>query len=218
MKKKKGIQSFSIFSIDVRVASFESLTTEILLEIYQLRKMIFIDRRGWSIDSYTGGDFEIDSYDDADSYYLFSWNEAVTGCVRLRPSVSPTLLTGPFKAMKEQAQGRCDPGETWEASRFFITPKRIETSSNIEFKLRGDMDARTLALFLGMFEFGRAMKIKAFEVVVDSVMLRILKRCGWELEIFNFSYGFQGEKLYYGILSCDAESYKSIRNKFFFSE
>ncbi|MCL7931720.1 acyl-homoserine-lactone synthase [Halomonas llamarensis] len=183
--KKLNIDLFGISKIYIHLAHFEELDKSTILDIYRARKKAFIDRREWNVGSYEGGEFESDSYDNHEAYYLFSWDDGVTGCVRLRPSTSPTLLTGPLKFIKKSPDAvRIPDSSMWEASRFFITP-RPDNFGNI--KLGGRLDPRTLALFLRMIEFGMDREIEAFEVVLDCSMLRIMKRSGWHPHIHNTS-------------------------------
>lgn len=169
------------------------------MQIYCLRKHAFIDRKGWSIQSYKGGDIEYDEYDDSQAYYIFTLHEDfVTGCVRLRPSTSPTLMSGSFAWLKKQVKSNDFNFKiTWEASRFFITPAKCLIGR------RDRIDTRTRALFISMIEFGVNLEFEGYEVVVDEVMLRILRRSRWPVNILSSGIGNMGEKIYYGILPCD---------------
>ncbi len=203
--------SISVSSPDYKVGhfikSYDELTPFAREKIYYLRKRVFIDRLKWRIDSYESGEFECDSYDDAEAYYICTLFEGdITGCVRLRPSTSPTLLAGPLKWLKTSVELSEKHNEkTWEASRFFITPNRLDND-----EARG-IDCRTYTLFLSMIEFGDMKGFKNYEVVVDATMARVLRRCGWPLEILNSGLGSLNERLYYGLLSCSPESYNSIK-------
>lgn len=205
------VTQFSILSTEIYAANFHSIERNTLLEIYSLRKKAFIDRRGWDIQSYDGSDFELDRYDNDQSYYLFSWDEGVTGCVRLRPSRHPTLTADSFWHIKKVAKAIDDLDSTWEASRFFVAPK--SDNLNPIGKTSGGIDNRTLALFMGMLQFGNIKNIQAYEVVTDAMMFRVLRRCGWNLEICSTGFGSKGEKIYYGLLHCGDTVYKSMMRK-----
>ncbi|OLO10513.1 hypothetical protein BTW10_14255 [Chromohalobacter japonicus] len=52
-----------------------SLPFPLMRDMFALRKASFIDRRNWDIDSYLGGEYELDSYDDEDSFLYFASSE-----------------------------------------------------------------------------------------------------------------------------------------------
>ena len=192
------------YGITVLISNYDELSDCILNNIYRSRKEIFIDRKKWAVESYLGGDLESDEFDDSEAYYIYTLHHnSITGCVRLRPSTSPTLLTGPLKKLKKENIEEVKSEKTWEASRFFITP-----NSTLR-EIKGSADTRTYILFISMIEFGMAIGILKYEVVVDSMMMRILRMCGWPLYILNSDLGSLGEKIYYGTLSC---SYQSLNN------
>ncbi|MFC3282490.1 acyl-homoserine-lactone synthase [Litchfieldella rifensis] len=194
--------------ITTYVSDYKSINENVLKQIFHCRKSVFIDRRKWDIGSYDDGELEVDDYDDVHSYYLYTWHEGVTGCVRLRPSHKPTLLSGPLQWIRSPIETKETQGAvTWEASRFFITPRR---SFAYGFS-NNRIDARTLALFDGMINFAIASGIDSYEVVVDSLMERVLRRSGWKLNILNSGVGTQQENVYYGLLDCSIESYQSLK-------
>lgn len=208
MRDNKTRFSKKILGIDIIFSNLYSMDQEIKEQIFISRKKTFIDRRQWDIVSYDGGDHEIDQYDDPDSYYIYSiYNRTVTGCVRLRPSSAPTLMTGPLKWLKDPINfSEKETGAIWEASRFFITPSKNENTMS-----GGGIDIRTLVLFLSMIEFGIERKISHYEVVVDAIMARILRRSGWKLKILNYGEGSLNERIYYGLLPCSTENYDYIK-------
>lgn len=192
--------------IEAVVSNYNDLPQCNLDEIYRSRKEIFIDRKSWDIGSYKGGDFECDRYDDEEAYYIYILNErCVTGCVRLRPSSSPTLMTGALKWLKEPVENEVSKlGPTWEASRFFITQVKSFCRE------KGTVDRRTHALFILMIEFGMAKNFENYEVVVDAVMMRILRMCGWPIYVMNSGLGSLSEKVYYGLLPCDLKALNKV--------
>lgn len=196
-----------VHSVNVVCSCYGSLADEMRDQIFRFRKNVFVDRRGWDISSYSGGEVEVDEYDDRESYYVCAVDGCdIIGCVRLRPSTSPNLLSGDFREMKASA-GRLavDESKSWEASRFFITPLG-------SMYMRGDkgVDRRTVALFLSMIEFGLEKGIEGYEVVVDALMNRLLRRVGWRISTLGSSTGTLGERIYYGLLPCNEKSYYRI--------
>lgn len=206
-----------IFGVEIFVANYKDLSNCILDKIFRMRKEVFIDRRKWSIESYEGGVVERDEYDNEEAYYLCAYlDKKFAGCVRLRPSSSATLLTGPLKWLKEPVDFIPATIIKWEASRFFIT------KNNKNNEDEQGVDRRTQALFLGMIQFARANGFENYEVVVDALMARLLRVCGWPLCILNTGVGTLDEKIYYGLLHCGEEEFEKIKNivikKFFLKE
>ncbi|WP_430886829.1 acyl-homoserine-lactone synthase [Halomonas llamarensis] len=93
---------------------------------------------------------------------------------------------------------------TWEASRFFITPDKFH------FYDKRSIDIRTHALFISMIDFGMERGIASYEVVVDEMMVRILRMCGWPLNVLNTGTGSLSEKVYYGNLPCCSKALEKI--------
>jgi len=189
-------------------SNYHGLSQGMRKQIYRSRKEVFIDRKQWKVESYEGGDIESDEYDDCKAYYLCTLSgSSITGCVRLRPSTSPTLMIGPFKWLKESiAPSELYNDITWEASRFFITPGRLGSAE------QGRFDRRTHALFLSMIEFGMTAGISDYEVVVDAMMARILRMSGWPLRVLSSGVVSLNEKVYYGLLPCNGMAFENIIN------
>lgn len=198
--------SWSLFGIEAIVSNYNDIPKCILDEMYRSRKEIFIDRKKWNVGSYKGGGLECDRYDDEEAYYIYILNKGcIAGCVRLRPSTSPTLMTGPLKWLKDPVETKKSELESiWEASRFFITPDKAFQRESWRF------DKRTYALFISMIEFGIARAVINYEVAVDAIMMRILRACGWPLSVVNSGFGSLNEKVYYGLLPCNADALNKI--------
>lgn len=175
-----------------------------LFEIYRLRKQAFIDRRHWDIQSYDGSEFEIDEFDDNESFYsCVYYNRCLTGCVRLRPSFSTNMLEGSLGTLFSGVDyNRYSSSSLWEASRFTISksPKKINSG----------IDIRTAALFLSMIDFSISAGISHYMVVVDKLMLVILKRAGWHCKIIGSGAGSKGEEIYLGLLSSNLDVKRHI--------
>ncbi|MBT2800524.1 hypothetical protein J7J49_04210 [Halomonas sp. ISL-56] len=195
-----------IFGLEVIASGFQELSPSEREQIFSFRKKVFVDRNNWKIESYKGGVIECDEYDDDDAKYIYiASSDCILGCVRLRPSTSPTLLTGPFKWLKESSKSwQVQTEDTWEASRFFITQHSKKCYE------QGGIDRRTYALFISMIQFGVISGFAYYEVVVDEKMARILRRSGWTLEVLNKGVGNKNEIIYYGLLPCDSKIFEHI--------
>ena len=202
--------TFRFFGISTRIASYSSIPSKTLGQILAIRKSAFIDRKKWDIESYRGSNYEWDEYDDADAVYIYSiQHQQVTGCVRLRPSSKPTLMTGPLRfILPTQKSGRRST-YLLEATRFALFADRSITCELTQ----ASVDIRTAALFLTMLKFAQHQDIEAYEVVVDTSMAKILKRSGWNIERHNTALGSKGETIIYGTLPCSIETYEGVLRK-----
>ncbi|WP_304526825.1 acyl-homoserine-lactone synthase [Halomonas sp. I5-271120] len=195
------------YSFHSKTYNFCKLDNKALEEIYQLRKESFIDRRKWDIKSYTGGDLERDEYDDEDSYYTCLYhNGQLAGCLRARPFYSTNMIAGCLNHMFPLVDLESYRSSLyWEASRFTITRKPKIISSNL--------DIRTVALFMAMLDFSCLAGFSHYLIVVDELMLRILRRAGWDCKILDVSFGSKGEKIYLGDLLSNGEVKERLQNK-----
>jgi acyl homoserine lactone synthase len=201
---------YRFFGVSISIASYSKIPRKTLEQILSIRKLAFIDRKKWDIESYQGSDYEWDEYDDPDATYIYAHqNERVTGCVRLRPSSKPTLMDGPLSFILPTSAARPRLDNCWEATRFALS-----ADESISGRLtQANVDIRTAALFLSMIKFAQQQKIYNYEIVVDTLMERILKRSGWAVDRLNTALGSKGESIIYGTLPCSFKTYENILNK-----
>jgi acyl homoserine lactone synthase len=64
-----------------------------------------------------------------------------------------------------------------------------------------------------MIKFAQQQKIHAYEIVVDTLMEKILKRSGWPIERLNTALGSKGEHIIYGTLPCTLKTYEEVLSK-----
>ncbi|KPA87586.1 MULTISPECIES: acyl-homoserine-lactone synthase [Pseudomonas] len=199
--------SYIFSKVHVAVASYSELPSHVLEQILSIRKAAFIDRRKWHIASYCGSEYEFDEYDDDDALYLYTHKGVqVTGCVRLRPSYKPTLICGALNFVLSDDRSRPNLIDCWEASRFALLNSDTSDSGFTEAKV----DLRTVALFLAMLQFASTQEIGTYEVIVDALMEKVLKRSGWTVARRNVVQGSKGEKVIYGTLECTPAIYHRI--------
>jgi acyl homoserine lactone synthase len=148
--------------------------TETLIAMHQLRYRVFKERLDW--DVHTSGELEVDSFDALHPAYLVqqATDGRVQGCVRLLPSVGPTMLRDTFPVLLDgqSAPSKCS---IWESSRFALD---IATDAP---KGRHGIAIATYELFAGMIEFGLSRRLTDIVTVTDARMERILRRAGWPL-------------------------------------
>ena len=147
---------------------------ETLVEMHRLRYRVFKLRMAWDVQ--TSSDMEIDDFDALHPAYLtqLSDNGQVQGCVRLLPTLGPTMLCDTFPALLEGQPAPSTP-LVWESSRF-----AIDVSADAP---KGDHGLTRAAyeLFAGMVEFGLSRQLTDIVTVTDVRMERILRRAGWPL-------------------------------------
>ncbi|MDR8367962.1 acyl-homoserine-lactone synthase [Pseudomonas sp. JL3] len=192
------------------IGSYSKIPSRILEQILFIRKIAFIDRKKWDIESYCGSDYESDEYDNSDAIYIYSHHgELVTGCVRLRPSSKPTLISGALSFLLTTGKTRPHSKHCWEATRFALS-----TDKSSSGKLtKANIDFRTAALFLSMIKFANQQNVHTYEVVVDTMMEKILRRSGWAVDRRNVALGTKGEKIIYGTLACTPTTYEEVLKK-----
>ncbi|MCK0744265.1 acyl-homoserine-lactone synthase [Chromohalobacter nigrandesensis] len=182
-----------------------SLPLPLIKDMFALRKASFIDRRNWDIDSYSGGEYELDSYDDEDSFYiLLAQDRKCTATVRLRPSHCRNFTREQF-GFHLPLNGIADMN-IWEASRFCIN-FNMQTHRD-----RKGLDIRTVSVFHAMVEHGLTYGIDSYEIVIDKAMYRILCRSDWHPILLNEGTGSQSEATFYCFLPCNVEQLKKLRH------
>ncbi|AHL36890.1 hypothetical protein CD58_16045 [Pseudomonas brassicacearum] len=202
--------TYQFSGVSTSVASYSQIPLNTLEQILSIRKLAFIDRKKWDIESYQGSAYEWDEYDDLDAIYIYAHiNDRVTGCVRLRPSNKPTLMNGALSFILPTDQPRPCSRYCWEATRFALSTDSFTTGELTQ----ANVDIRTAALFLSMIKFAQQQNIHLYEIVVDTMMEKILKRSGWTVDRRNIALGSKGEKIIYGTLPCSYATYEEVLSK-----
>ena len=145
-----------------------------LAEMHRLRYRVFKQRLDWDVQ--VSGDMEVDEFDVLRPVHLLhrSTDGQIQGCVRLLPSMGPTMLRDTFPILLGgQPAPRSD--HVWESSRFALD---LHPDAP---KAAGGLAAATYELFAGMIEFGLSIRLAEIVTVTDTRMERILRRAGWPL-------------------------------------
>ena len=148
--------------------------SDILDETYRLRCRVFRDRLKWQV--FTQNDMERDGFDALRPVWLLLVTAAgrIGGCVRLLPSLGPTMLGEVFS---ELLDGGALPAreDIWESSRFAVDLDQGQVGAS-------GLGAATYELFAAMVEFALARKLSAIMTVTDVRIERILRRAQWPLQ------------------------------------
>jgi acyl homoserine lactone synthase len=178
---------------------------EVLIAMHQLRYRVFKERLDWQV--HTSGDMEVDSFDALHPAYLVqvATDGRLQGCVRLLPSVGPTMLRDTFPALlaDHNAPSSCS---VWESSRFALD---VTTDAP---KGRHGIARATYELFAGMIEFGLSRRLTDIITVTDARMERILRRGGWPLRRIGNPCNIGSTLAVAGYLEISTETLAGIRS------
>lgn len=149
---------------------------ELLREMYRLRREVFADRHGWSVNVRDG--LERDPYDlMAPIYGLCIGPEGrLDGCWRLLPSSGPTLFKD-VPVFRQLVDGAVPDATTvWEATRFAIRlPDPGQTGQGL-----GRVHTVTGLLLEAMLGAGLDHGIDRMVAICELPFERLLQRCGLE--------------------------------------
>ena len=143
---------------------------KLMEEMFRLRARVFRDRLVWNVQVADGK--ERDKYDDeAPVYVICAADEAreVKGCLRLRPTTGPTVLTDFFSDTLPEAVHLSAPS-IWECSRFCLDDRMMSRGNQEELYFAsavliaalGDVAIKAgIELILGNFDFDNASALSA---------------------------------------------------------
>lgn len=157
-----------------RSANYYGQFVKNLAEMQRLRYRVFKERLDWDVQ--ISGDIEVDEFDALQPAYLIqrASDGRVQGCVRLLPSIGPTMLREIFPILLDGALAPASPAIR-ASSRFPLDlhPGMPKTTHGLA--------TTTCELFAGMIEFGLSRELTEIVTVTDARMERILGRAGWPL-------------------------------------
>jgi acyl homoserine lactone synthase len=161
-----------VIALNSRQVSQQHL--DLLTAMYRLRRRIFKERLEWSVS--ITGDLEIDVFDTLNPTHLIALSETreVVGCVRLLPTMGPTMLAGPF-AQLLGGEAMPQSESVFESSRYCVDTARATALGD------NGLNRITFMLFAAMIEFLRTARADSIVTVTDTRMERILRRAGWPL-------------------------------------
>jgi N-acyl-L-homoserine lactone synthetase len=175
-----------------------------LAEMHRLRYRVFKQRLDWDVQA--SGDMEVDEFDALGPCYLLqrSANGSIAGCVRLLPTIGPTMLRDTFGTLLDGAAAPASP-RVWESSRFGLDPDHAGPVAS-----QGIAKA-TYELFAGMIEFGLSRELTDIVTVTDVRMERVLRRASWPLRRLGQPKAFGRSLAVAGFLAVSAESLGRVR-------
>ncbi|PRX37579.1 acyl homoserine lactone synthase [Meinhardsimonia xiamenensis] len=146
--------------------------SDVLEDVFRLRKRVFHDRLGWEVTVTNG--MEYDRFDALYPAHVVSLDDEgnVVGCMRLLQTTGPHMLSDVFSAILD-GEPPIRSSTVWEATRFCVDMNRLKSGRG-----RNTISYVTSEVMIGAFEYGMAAGITDAVAVIDPVMDRVLKRGG----------------------------------------
>lgn len=164
-------------------------------DLYTLRRKVFKDRLGWSVECTDG--YEFDEYDNSNVTYIYGVHKSKLICsLRLIDVRHPNMITGTF--YHNFSTIYLPDGDFYEASRFFVDKERARSTGCYSFPL-------SAMLFLAVLNFTRANRYEGILAIVNGTMLNIISRSGWRLSIISEGT-VEGKAIYLLQLPVDEEN------------
>ncbi len=177
------------------IYKYKQCPKDVLHNLYELRYQTFKERLDWSV-SYSGRT-EFDEYDNENTTYIVGELYGTIICsVRFICISYPNMITGTFREYFDLESIK-NKSNYVESSRFFVDKQKVQT-----FKVKNVANL----LFIKMFDYAFSSKYSSIFTIVSESMLRILKRAGWNYEVFQSAQYDIDEKIYLLKLSLDNES------------
>jgi N-acyl-L-homoserine lactone synthetase len=167
-----------------------------LAEMHRLRKVHFVDERGWSALT-VRGDQEVDQYDDARAIYFMALDKLgrIQVCMRARPTEDRSMLADIFPHLVAPAAKPVSAPGVWEISRIFATRGARGR--------RGVL--RRAELFLATVEAACAMEVTRLVGMTDVYLLPQTLAAGWEVRVLGLPARYaEGEAIAVEVDSSEA--------------
>lgn len=144
-----------------------------LEEMHQLRRVHFVDERGWSqMNVRDGGEYD-DSDDDRTLYFLALDDEGHVGVsMRARPTDDKCIVADVFPQLIHRETAPCKATDCWEISRIFSTRK---------FRTRSGLRRRD-EVFLASMEAAVDHGVTRLVGIIDTYLLPQAMRFPWNLK------------------------------------
>jgi len=162
-----------------------------LKEMHELRRVHFVEERGWSKMTVRDGG-EYDNSDDERSIYFLALDKDghVAVSMRARPTDDHCILADVFPQLVEPESGDVSGSDIWEISRIFAT------KSN---RLRTGIRRRN-EVFLASMEAAVAAGVTRLVGMIDTFLLPQAQRFPWDLRPLGLPCAYpEGEVIGVGI-------------------
>lgn len=174
-----------------------------LKEMHELRRVHFVEERGWSkMTVRDGGEYD-NSDDDKSIYFLALDNDGhVAVSMRARPTDDHCILADVFPQLVEPESGDVRGSDIWEISRIFATKGN---------RLRAGIRRRN-EVFLASMEAAVAAGATRLVGMIDTYLLPQAQRFPWDLQPLGLPCAYpEGEVIGVGIPTNRGELAKTRR-------
>ena len=169
-------------------------------EMFQLRRVHFVEERGWSGLNVRNG-AEIDDWDDARTIYFMALDEEghIGVCMRARPTDDKCIVADLFPGLVHPKSGPVSGPDIWEISRIFATPR---------FRRRVGLRRRD-EVFLASMEAAAAAGATRLVGIIDTFHLPQAMRFPWALKALGLPLPYpEGEMIGVGIVVSNDEVHR----------
>ncbi len=160
-------------------------------EMHELRRVHFVEERGWSKMTVRDGG-EYDDCDDGRSVYFLALDNdgRVAVSMRARPTDDRCILADVFPQLVEPDTGDVRGSDIWEISRIFATK-----SNRLRMGIR-----RRNEVFLASMEAAVAAGVTRLVGMIDTYLLPQAQRFPWDLQPVGLPCAYpEGEVIGVGI-------------------
>lgn len=184
----------------------KSFHTQVIEDMFRLRKRVFLDQLGWDVAATRG--MEFDAYDNIDCIYLVSVDattQKVQGSLRVMPTVGPHLMRDVFAHWFDEPVV-FESATIWEVTRFCIDP---------EFQ-RGPytpcgLNLVSSELLIALAELGVKAGLTQVTGLCHRGMMNVLKRTKWPPEIIASSSSPPTGTVYLGLWDISPQVVQSLQ-------
>ncbi|MDP9103981.1 MAG: hypothetical protein M3N05_08260 [Pseudomonadota bacterium] len=160
--------------IHVVTSANRDLYAAALAEMHRLRKVHFVDERGWKAMTVRDGG-EYDAYDDEQTVYLLAIEPdgAISCSMRMRPAATDSILADLFPHLIAEDEPSIAAPDVWEISRYFASGS---TRGKSGFRRRAEIRLASL-------EVAMERGVKRLVGMIDIEMLPpMLNGSGWRVQ------------------------------------
>lgn len=169
-------------------------------EMFRLRRVHFVEERGWSGLRVRNG-AEIDDWDDERTIYFMALDDLgqIGVCMRARPTDDKCILANLFPELVHPESGPVAGPDIWEISRIFATPR---------YRRRAGLRRRD-EVFLASMEAGAAQGITRLVGIIDTFHLPQAMRFPWALKPLGLPRPYpEGEMIGVGVVVSNDEVHR----------
>jgi acyl-homoserine lactone synthase len=167
-------------------AANQHLYARQLDQMFRMRHAFYIEGHGWSDLASVDGK-EVDEFDDEQAVYLMSLDAFgdVAACVRLNPTLGPTLL-GKFASYADEAPPQSE--SVWDISRWIAAP-RHRRSENPRWPTNHQRE-----LMVGILEFCQSRGLTHLSMLAELRLAERIAAYGWPLRHLGSPRAYEGGK------------------------